>query len=90
MAGAPPGRGVRGAVPTALGTPFVGYLLSPTKSDVWQTRLDTMHHERNGCYSSSNNPNRISNRIKSIQIWNTIILTISPTCLNSKKMEALL
>jgi len=49
-----------------------------------------MRHERNGCYSSWNNPNEILNQIKPIQNWNTIILNISPTCLNWKKMEALL
>ena len=48
---------------------------------------DTMRHERNGCYSRSYNPNEILNQIKSIQNWNPIILNISPTCLNWKKME---
>jgi len=65
-------------------------VLSPTKPEVSQTRLDTMRYERNGCYSISNNPNGISNQIKSIQNWNALILNISPTCLNWKKMEALL
>jgi len=46
-----------------------------------------MRHERNGCYSRSYNPNEILNQIKSIQNWNPIILNISPTCLNWKKME---
>jgi len=49
-----------------------------------------MRHERNGCYSSSNNPNGISNQIKSIQNGKESILNISPTCLNWRKMEALL
>jgi len=43
-----------------------------------------MWHERNSCYSSLNNPNGISNQIKSIQNGNVIILSISPTCLIGK------
>ena len=46
-----------------------------------------MRRERNGCYSSSYNPNGILNQIKSIQNWNAIILNVSPTCLNWKKIE---
>jgi len=57
---------------------------------VWQTRHDTMRRERNGCYSSSNNPNGISKQVRSIQNGNEIVLNISPTCLNWKKMEGLL
>ena len=71
-------------------TPFVGPVLSPNKSHSiisLETRLDTMRHERNSCFSSSNNPNGILNQIKSIQNWNAIILNISPACLNWKKME---
>jgi len=34
--------------------------------------------------------NGISRQIKSVQSWKAIILNISPTCLNWKKMEALL
>jgi len=75
------------------GTSFVGPMLSPTKSHSiisLANGFDTMQHQRNGCYSSSNNPNGIWNQIKSIQNWNTIISNISPTYLNWKKMEALL
>jgi len=46
-----------------------------------------MRHERNRCYSSSYNANGILNQIKSIRNWNAIILNMSPTCLNWKKME---
>ena len=46
-----------------------------------------MRHERNRCYSSSYNSNGILNQIKSIRNWNAIILNMSPTCLNWKKME---
>jgi len=46
-----------------------------------------MRHERNGCYSTSYNPNVILNQIKSIQNYKAIILNISPTCLIWKNME---
>jgi len=39
------------------GEPFVGPVLLPRTQ-----------HERNGCYSSSNNPNVVSNPIRAIQI----------------------
>jgi len=72
------------------GTPFVGPVLSPTKShSITSLANRTWHkrHERNGCYSSSYNLNGILNLIKPVQNRNAIILNISPTCLNWKTME---